>query len=156
LQPLNFSEHSQWLKLMGHDLRSLAPQLFPSEILGFPAVSSDLFASSPAPPVQPPTLSGSIQIGAEPLTATVGLLSHLQEQRYSPLMFSSLLSSAINKEPWPPLPVKVTMADPPFGKGILVSKVGPQAVVSSVPAANSIYRYKLWPLFFKTYNLTKT
>ncbi|XP_059486301.1 teneurin-a isoform X2 [Neocloeon triangulifer] len=134
------TEHNHWLKLMGHDLKSLAPQLFPSDIHGFPSASSDLFSNWPAPPVQPSTLAGSIQVGVTPLSAKIGLLSHLQERKYSSNMLSSLLHSAIQKDPWPPLPVKVTMADPPFGKGILVSRAGSQAVVSSVQAANSIYR----------------
>jgi hypothetical protein len=53
---------------------------------------------------------------------------------------SSLLKSAVKHETRPAASIRVSTADPPFGRGILVSKFGQQAVVSSVPAANNIYR----------------
>lgn len=134
------TEHRMWLKLLGHDLRSLAPQLFPEEVAGFPAAHSALQSSWPAPAVQPPLLSGSVHIGAPAMHASAGFLSHLAELRVQADSFSSLLRSAVKRDAWPSPQMRVATADPPFGRGILVSRIGGQAVVSSVPAANNIYR----------------
>ncbi|KAF4518759.1 hypothetical protein B566_EDAN006163 [Ephemera danica] len=121
---------------------TLAPQLFPEEVTGFPASKSALLESWPAPPVQPPLLSSTTSLpgSSRPMHASAGFLSHLAERRMQADSLSSLLRSAVKHDVWPAASIRVSTADPPFGRGILVSRVGQQAVVSSVPAANNIYR----------------
>ncbi|XP_046747873.1 teneurin-a isoform X4 [Diprion similis] len=143
------TEHLTWLSHLGYDLRSLAPQLFPDELIGGPVgstfgPSSSIFGSKDRP---------------RNLGVRSGFLAHIS-QRHSgdAASLSAPPRSALKKDASELLPNRLGAAsDPPFGKGILVSRTSDgQAVVSSVPAANAIYKDVFTSVFNRSYFLPFT
>lgn len=128
------TDYTSWLGRMGYDLRSLAPQLYPEQFLGGPlppSLQQEPYWKSPARRDPPPT---SIQSG---------FLAQLTQRRVSDAQgLSAPPRSALKINALEAIPRKIgASGDPPFGKGILVSRTNSgRAVVSSVPAANAIYR----------------
>lgn len=125
------TDFSSWLSRIGYNLQSLAPQLYPDNFPGGAV---------------PPTLRG-VELPTTKTTPVTsiesGFLAQLAQRRASDYHGlsapprSTLKANALNA-----IPKRVgAAADPPFGRGILVSRTAAgRAVVSSVPAANAIYR----------------
>lgn len=139
------SDHLSWLSRLGYNLKSLAPQLFPDDLPG----------GSVLPPItRQPTIWGSykdawsLQLPSllsnlPAINVESGFVSFLSLRKMSDAKsLSAPPRSALKTNVMDLVPKKIGAAsDPPFGKGILVSR-NPhgQAIVSSVPAANAIYR----------------
>ncbi|XP_043269073.1 teneurin-a isoform X3 [Venturia canescens] len=142
-------DHISWLSHLGYDLKSLAPQLFPGEL--------------PESLVPPSLGPGASIFGHKKRTNNLGVqsgfLAHI-EQRHSgdAVGLSAPPRSALKMDPSQLMPSRLGAAsDPPFGKGILVSRTSDgQAVVSSVPAANPIYRDVFTTVFNRSYFLPFT
>lgn len=131
--------YAAWLKLMGYNIKNLIPQF-----------ANPLWKAAPlwGPANQPSILSPNL---VNPMRDYVrretsvesGFLAHLAERRPSDFELlsappKSILKSDVLKIA---LPNIGSACDPPFGKGIVVSRTqSGQAIVSSVPAANAIYR----------------
>ncbi|KAJ9586714.1 hypothetical protein L9F63_019697, partial [Diploptera punctata] len=161
--PQHLTDHQSWLTLLGYNLQNLAPQLYPEKLPGGGL------------PLSPPGLS-SIQLHQHPNTASPfavasGFLAHLSERRPGDAStLSSPPRSAVKKDIWPPEDFPATnpaavfqlrrlgaACDPPFGRGILVSRTPEgRAVISSVPAANAIYRDVFTSVFNQSYLLPFT
>lgn len=139
------TDHLSWLARLGYNLKSLAPQLFPQELPG----------GSVLPPIsRPPTIWGSpkeswalqvpsLMSNSPAVNVESGFISFLSLRKMSDAKsLSSPPRSALKTDVMDLAPKKIGAAsDPPFGKGILVSRTPQgQAIVSSVPAANAIYR----------------
>lgn len=138
-----------WLSNLGYDLKSLSPQLFPEDLLDGPVgssfgPSSSIFGSNERP---------------RNLGVKSGFLAHIS-QRHSgdAASLSAPPRSALKKDAIELVPNRLGAAsDPPFGKGILVSRtLDGQAVVSSVPAANAIYKDVFTSVFNRSYFLPFT
>lgn len=144
---------------MGYDISSLAPQL-DQGYLQLPGLQGSTFSS--------------------PFTVTSGFLSHLSE-KFMKNKLSSLPQSQIRLNPITVEentnsagfnPVRAAFgigevtgmnlepgaeAQPPFGKGILVSRTHEgRAIIHSVPTANAIYRDVLTSVFNNTFLLPFT
>lgn len=143
---------------MGYNLKSLAPQLYPNTLPG-----------GPMPPVltQPPifwrpsndAMSSQLTLQTSAMTIQSGFLAHLKSRRMSDATsLSAPPRSALKTNVMDLVPKKVgAAADPPFGKGIVVSRtLEGQAIVSSVPAANAIYRDVYTSVFNRSYLLPFT
>ncbi len=120
----------EWLNAVGYKLPSITPQ-FDENLWKIPfpwGVSETLKSNS---------LHRNVH------TVASGFLSHLKERRLtSHENFETSKQSELrsNSSPYSQLRLG-SSADPPFGKGIVVSRtLEGQAIVSSVPAANAIYR----------------
>ncbi|XP_076303284.1 teneurin-a transmembrane protein isoform X10 [Lasioglossum baleicum] len=148
-RPNQPTDHISWLKHLGYDLKSLAPQLFPEEL-----------PDSLVPPALGP---GTSIFGKKKRTRNMGVqsgfLAHIA-QRHSgdAVSLSAPPRSALKKDTSDLIPSRLGAAsDPPFGKGILVSRtVDGQAVVSSVPTANAIYGDVFTSVFNRSYFLPFT
>ncbi|XP_057340739.1 teneurin-a isoform X2 [Microplitis mediator] len=140
------TDHISWLNLLGYDLKSLAPQLFPEQL--------------PDDQVPPSLNPQALIFGGKKKTRNLGVqsgfLAHIS-QRHSGDAASLLAPprSALKKDPSELIPSRLGAAsDPPFGQGILVSRTADgKAVVSSVPAANQIYRDVFTTVFNRSYFL---
>lgn len=140
---------------MGFDLKSLAPQLYPNELPG---------GAMPPPLTQPPTfwspsrdaLRSQLSFHTTSVDIQSGFLAHLSTRRMTDAEnLSAPPKSALKTDVMDLVPKKIGAAsDPPFGKGILVSR-SPQnrAIVSSVPAANAIYRDVYTSVFNRSFLL---
>ncbi|XP_066592793.1 teneurin-a [Prorops nasuta] len=142
-------DHIEWLNYLGYDLRSLAPQLFPEEL------PSELVPRAFSPGTSIFGKNGrSRNMGVQS-----GFLAHLA-QRHSgdAASLSAPPRSALKKDISELIPKRLGAAsDPPFGKGILVSRTNDgQAVVSSVPTANAIYGDVFTSVFNRSYFLPFT
>nr|CAH7727154.1 unnamed protein product [Callosobruchus chinensis] len=141
-------DHLDWLNKLGLDLKSLAPQLFPEQL-----------PSGQMPPLmtRPPSFwNPQYTMGAQSTSVEIqsGFLSHMNTRKMQTAKELSVFSkSALKTNVIDLLPKKIGAAsDPPFGRGILVSKTDTgQAVVSSVPAANAIYRDVYTSVFNRSY-----
>ncbi|XP_033329180.2 teneurin-a transmembrane protein isoform X3 [Megalopta genalis] len=148
-RPNQPTDHISWLKHLGYDLKSLAPQLFPDEL-----------PDSLVPPALDP---GTSIFGKKKRTRNLGVqsgfLAHIA-QRHSgdAVSLSAPPRSALKKDTSELIPSRLgAAADPPFGKGILVSRTGDGlAVVSSVPTANAIYGDVFTSVFNRSYFLPFT
>lgn len=133
------STSQEWLKAIGYNLDSIASQF------------NKKLVDLPLPWGNRETTREYIQRNI--LTVQSGFLSHLKER---------LLSSSVNLETFklselrsdssPISQLRIgSSADPPFGKGIVVTRtLEGQAIVSSVPAANAIYRDVYTSVFNRT------
>ncbi|XP_048511845.1 teneurin-a isoform X2 [Athalia rosae] len=143
------TDHLTWLSHLGYNLKNLAPQLFPEELPGGPDGSS-LGPSS--------SIFGS-KDRVRNLGVRSGFLAYIA-QRHSgdAASLSAPPRSALKKDASELVPNRLGAAsDPPFGKGILVSRTADgQAVVSSVPAANAIYKDVFTSVFNRSYFLPFT
>ncbi|KAK0097057.1 hypothetical protein PV326_003445 [Microctonus aethiopoides] len=143
------TDHISWLSLLGYDLKNLAPQLFPNKL-----------PDSEVPQaLNPRALIFRGKKKHRNLGVQSGFLAHIS-QRHSDNAASLLAPprSALKKDPSELIPSHLGAAsDPPFGRGILVSRTANgQAVVSSVPAANQIYRDVFTTVFNRSYFLPFT
>lgn len=148
------SDHIDWLKKIGVDLKSLAPQLFPDEL-----------PSGHMPPLltQTPTFwnPSVTKLSAHQHSMEIhsGFLAHLNNRKMRTADELSVFSkSALKANVIDLVPKKVgSSSDPPFGRGILVSQTDSgQAIVSSVPAANAIYRDVYTSVFNRSFVLPFT
>lgn len=128
--------YSTWLKLMGYHIKNLMPQL--AKPLWQP---QNLWGSTQPTIVSP--VSWHMKKDLTETSIESGFLTHLAHRRLSDFEKlsappkSSLKTDVLNIGS----PKIGAASDPPFGKGIIVSRTqAGQAVVSSVPAANAIYR----------------
>lgn len=125
-----------WMRLMGYHVHSLMPQLVkptwtPQNLWG---------------PIQSTIVSPQAQLsGTDFIDSSIesGFLTHLSHRRQADFEKlsappKSLLKSDLINIGTPKIGAAT---DPPFGKGIVISRTkAGQAIVSSVPAANAIYR----------------
>lgn len=168
-------DHQSWLSLLGYNLQNLAPQLYPDRLPGggLPLSPPGLWGSKEEMPYVV-SLRSSIQLRQESSSAfgvASGFLAHLAERRPGDAStLSSPPRSAVKKDTWPPEDFPTTnpssvfqfrrlgaACDPPFGRGILVSRTPDgKAVISSVPAANAIYRDVFTSVFNQSYLLPFT
>lgn len=143
--PINFGkDRSQprdfetWLNLIGYNLKNMAPQ-FNENLLNTPSPwgSVEFFDNK--------------RKHRNPLIVASGFISHLIERQLSSTLGSPRKSALKYDEiSLPPLKVGVS-SEPPFGKGIVVTRtLEGQAIVSSVPAANAIYRDVYTSVFNRT------
>ncbi|XP_068081732.1 teneurin-a [Anabrus simplex] len=186
--PQHLTDHESWLSLLGYDLRSLAPQLYPESLPGGGLLSSVGFGGSLGPVTGDPGKTllsismpqlmlsrSSIQLrqssNLPAFGVASGFLAHLAERRLGDASaLSSPPRSAVKRDVWPPNDFPATnpasvfpfrrlgaASDPPFGRGIVVSRTHDgRAVVSSVPAANAIYRDVFTSVFNQSYMLPFT
>lgn len=129
----------EWLNLAGYKLDSMAPQF------------NQKLWTIPMPWGRTENARNYIQ--SNTLTVESGFLSHLRERCLSSqgsLETSKKSELRSNSSPISQLRIG-TSADPPFGKGIIVTRtLEGQAIVSSVPAANAIYRDVYTSVFNRT------
>ncbi|KAH8289150.1 hypothetical protein KR054_001033 [Drosophila jambulina] len=150
-------DFAAWMKTLGYNVGNLVPQL-----------SRDLW-QPPAlwgrPPNNPVALNLRRPFDNIPTMAVEsGFLAHLNVRRMSDFeQLSAPPRSALKCDVMDPSPRSIgSDTEPPFGKGIVVSRTADgQAIVSSVPAANAIYRdvytsvfnrSKLLPFTFVVHN----
>jgi hypothetical protein len=130
------STNIEWLNAIGYNLNSMAPQF-----------NDDLWK------IPKPWTTNENFIHQSGLTIESGFLSHLKERRLSNHEnFETSKQSELrsNSSPFSQLRIG-SSADPAFGKGIIVSRtLEGQAIVSSVPAANAIYRDVYTSVFNRT------
>ncbi|XP_050300219.1 teneurin-a isoform X3 [Anthonomus grandis grandis] len=150
-------DHIEWLNRIGVNLKSLAPQLFMDQLPGgsMPPSLSNKFSWKPGEVIMSQLITASRSTEAES-----GFLAHINARKMeSAKQLSVYFKSALKTDVVDLVPRKIgASSDPPFGKGILVSKSeSGEAIVSSVPAANPIYsdvytsvfnRSFLLPFFF--------
>ena len=129
----------EWLNLIGYRLDSMAPQF------------DERIWNIPLPWGKADTKRSFIQ--SKILTVESGFLSHLRERclsSHASLETSKKSELRSNSSPTSQLRIG-TSADPVFGKGVVVTRtLEGQAIVSSVPAANAIYRDVYTSVFNRT------
>ncbi|PSN55675.1 Teneurin-a [Blattella germanica] len=175
--PQHLTNHQSWLTLLGYNLQNLAPQLYPDKLPGggLPLSPPGLWGTREGMP-HVMSARSSIQLRQDDDSASAfgvasGFLAHLAERRPGDAAtLSSPPRSAVKKDIWPPENFPATnpasvfqlrrlgaACDPPFGRGILVSRTPEgRAVISSVPAANAIYRDVFTSVFNQSYLLPFT
>ncbi|KAG8234383.1 hypothetical protein J437_LFUL015147, partial [Ladona fulva] len=151
------TDHLSWLELLGYDLKSLAPQLFPENLPGIPTAALPRFEEEDDTECRAPNL-------APPFRAASGFLAQLAQYRLGAAGLAALPARAAEmRAKWPRgagsqprlPPFRIAATEPPFGRGIVVSRIpggkandledgwglkGDRAVVSSAPSANAIFR----------------
>lgn len=141
--PIN-SEHDRnypanyqtWLKLMGYHIDNLMPQL--TKPMWTP---QNLWGASQRSIVTPQSHHFHKELTQTSIES--GFLTHLSHRRQIDFEKLSAPPKSLLKSDLLNIgSMKIGVAsDPPFGKGIVVSRTkSGQAIVSSVPAANAIYR----------------
>ncbi|KAL7300753.1 hypothetical protein TKK_0006730 [Trichogramma kaykai] len=144
------TDHTSWLANLGYDLKSLAPQLFP-----------DTLPSSLVPPSLD-TVGSAIFVGKRSessLGVRSGFLAYIDQRHSSDAVgLWAPQRSALKKDSSDLIPTRLgAAAEPPFGRGILVSRTkNGRAVVSSVPSANSIYKDVFTTVFNESHFLPFT
>lgn len=129
-------DHTDWMEKIGYNVKNMLPQL-----------NQDLWKQQSLwgriVPVLP-SLNLRSPLDEPPnMAVESGFMSHLTLRRMSSIdVLSAPPKSALKSDVMRIGPSKIGAAsDPPFGKGIIVSRnQRGQAIVSSVPAANPIYR----------------
>lgn len=152
------ADHRSWLTALGYDLTSLAPQLYPESPSGPEApeggasvqpealprlLSPQSPFAGPAPATvvdSRPSMASGARDGP-PLGVVSGFLSHMSERllsdRLSVSAWPSAAAPAHTRLTWPPNNPLQTFRigsafEPPFGRGIIVSRTPQgQAVVSA-------------------------
>uniref|UniRef100_A0A1Y1LMI1 Tenascin-like protein n=2 Tax=Photinus pyralis TaxID=7054 RepID=A0A1Y1LMI1_PHOPY len=148
-------DHLSWLRYMGYDLKNLAPQLYPESFPG---------GSMPPILTKPPTfwspsrdaLRTQLSLPSASVNVQSGFLARLNSRKMTEARrLSAPPRSALKTDVMDLIPKKIGVAsDPPFGKGILVSRSHEgRAIVSSVPAANAIYRDVYTSVFNRSFLL---
>lgn len=143
-------DHKAWMDLMGYNLKNLMPQL--NEKLWQQSAPWGRIVPSVSAPTQYEN-SHRLDKKTLPVSVESGFLAHLGLRRMSSLdELAAPPKSALKSDVMSIGPFKIGAAsDPPFGKGIIVSRtVNGQAIVSSVPAANPIYRDVYTSVFNRT------
>ncbi|KAG5879649.1 hypothetical protein JTB14_012096 [Gonioctena quinquepunctata] len=151
-------DHLDWLKKIGLDLESLAPQLYPDQL---PGGHMPPFLTKPPTFWNPSRNALSTQLNLQPSSVEIhsGLLAHVNTRKMQTAKELSVFSkSALKTDVIDLAPKKIgSSSDPPFGRGTLVSRTeSGQAVVSSVPPANAIYRDVYTSVFNRSYLLPFT
>ncbi|XP_055389787.1 teneurin-a isoform X2 [Condylostylus longicornis] len=151
------SDFTAWMNKLGINVRNLVPQL--SRPLW---EQPSLWGRTLRNPIAT-DLKRSID-NIPTMSVESGFLAHLNIRRMSDFeQLSAPPKSSLKFDVMNPKPLKIgSDSDPPFGKGIVVSRTfDGQAIVSSVPAANAIYRdvytsvfnrSKLLPFTFVVHN----
>lgn len=127
---------------MGYNLRSLAPQLYPDDLPGGkmpPILTSPPSFWNPSKDA----LKNQLNLKSSSIGLQSGYLAHFYTRRMTDATnLSSPPKSSIKTNVMDLIPKQIGAAsDPPFGRGILVTRTADnRAIVSSVPAANAIYR----------------
>ncbi|KAJ8912649.1 hypothetical protein NQ315_012725 [Exocentrus adspersus] len=151
-------DHLDWLKKIGQDLKSLAPQLFPDELPGGrmpPLLTRTPTFWNPSKD----TLSSQLTLQSSSVEIHSGFLAHLNTRKMQTASELSVFSkSALKTDVIDLVPKKIgASSEQPFGRGIIVSQTdNGQAIVSSVPAANAIYRDVYTSVFNRSYLLPFT
>ncbi|XP_030381653.1 teneurin-a isoform X2 [Scaptodrosophila lebanonensis] len=151
------SSFAEWMRTLGYNVGNLVPQLA-RNLWQPPALWG-------RPPANPIALNMRRPFDNIPTMAVEsGFLAHLNVRRMSDFeQLSAPPRSALKCDVMDPSPRNIgSDTEPPFGKGIVVSRTADgQAIVSSVPAANAIYRdvytsvfnrSKLLPFTFVVHN----
>ncbi|XP_074032255.1 teneurin-a transmembrane protein isoform X2 [Leptinotarsa decemlineata] len=151
-------DHLDWLEKIGLDLKSLAPQLYPDQL---PGGHMPPFLTRPPTFWNPSKNAISTQLKVQPASVEIhsGFLAHLNTRKIQTARQLSVFSkSALKTNVIDLSPKKVgSSSDPPFGRGILVSQTeSGQAIVSSVPPANAIYRDVYTSVFNRSHLLPFT
>lgn len=131
-------DYESWFKLIGYDLSKMIPQ-FNKRVLKSTSPWGDM------------SFFDSKRKHRNPLIVASGFLSHLIE-RQLPSSLGETRKSALRSDELnlPSFKIGVS-SEPPFGKGIVVTRtLEGQAIVSSVPAANAIYRDVYTSVFNRT------
>lgn len=131
------ASYAEWMKLMGFSIRNLMPQIETplweqQTIWGGEMLPSIISQQSKRDEYDIPAT-----------TVESGFLAHLSRRRLTDFeQLSSPPKSSLKSDVLASgLPKIGSASDPPFGKGIVVSRTkSGQAIVSSVPAANAIYK----------------
>jgi hypothetical protein len=133
------SSSVEWLNAIGYKLNSMAPQ-FNDNLWKIPSPWNNFGDDKDF-------------IYHQGLTVESGFLSHLKERRLtSHENFETSKQSELrsNSSPFSQLRIG-SSSEPAFGKGVVVSRtLEGQAIVSSVPAANAIYRDVYTSVFNRT------
>ncbi|KAL7028597.1 hypothetical protein ACKWTF_005910 [Chironomus riparius] len=134
-QPKDFET---WFKLIGYNVKNMAPQF-----------NRKLWETQM--PWGSTTFFDNKRKHRNPLIVASGFLSHLIERQLSSTLGSPKKSALKYEETTlPPFKIGVS-SEPPFGKGIVITRtLEGQAIVSSVPAANAIYRDVYTSVFNRT------
>lgn len=134
-QPRDFDK---WFSLIGYNLKNMAPQF-----------NRKLW--SPPSPWGSMAFFDNKRKHRNPLIVASGFISHLIERQLPNTLGTPRKSALKNDEiSLPPFKIGVS-SESPFGKGIVVSRtLEGQAIVSSVPAANAIYRDVYTSVFNRT------
>lgn len=146
-------DHSAWLHLMGYKVNNMMPQLN-QKLWRPPSAWGRSNNFGPIPKVTQVDFTGSPSVEVES-----GFLAHLALRRASNVeKLSSPPGSKLKLDVMRVAPSKIGAAsDPPFGRGIVVSRSSlGQAIVSSVPAANAIYRDVYTSVFNRSHLLPIT
>lgn len=133
------SNSEEWLDLTGYKLNKMVSQF------------NEQLWNIPLPWGKTETESNYIQ--RKTLTVESGFLSHLRERCLSyQASLETTRKSELRSDSSPIGQLRIgTSADPPFGKGIIISRtLEGQAIVYSVPAANAIYRDVYTSVFNRT------
>jgi hypothetical protein len=127
-----------WFNLIGYNLKNMAPQF-----------NRNLWKTQM--PWGSMSFLDNKRKHRHPLIVASGFLSHLIE-RQLPNTLGSSKKSALKCDETTLSPFKIGVsAESPFGKGIVVTRsLEGQAIVSSVPAANAIYRDVYTSVFNRT------
>ncbi|XP_076255670.1 teneurin-a transmembrane protein isoform X2 [Rhynchophorus ferrugineus] len=146
-------DHIDWLKKTGIDLKSLSPQLFMDKLPGgrMPPFLSQKSSWKPQN-----IISSQLTKANRVTEAESGFLAHINSKKMQNAEELSVFSkSALKVDAIDLTPKKIgASSDPPFGRGILVSKSDSgEAIVSSVPAANPIYSDVYTSVFNRSYLL---
>ncbi|XP_055682330.1 teneurin-a isoform X2 [Lutzomyia longipalpis] len=147
------ADHGTWFELMGYKVSSLLPQLN-ENFWRVPSAWGRVSNFGPIPKVTRMDFTGSPNVEVES-----GFLAHLALRRASKVeQLSSPPRSKLKMDVMRVAPSKIGAAsDPPFGRGIVVSRSSTgQAIVSSVPAANAIYRDVYTSVFNRSHLLPIT
>lgn len=152
------TNYRNWLEFMGYNLKNLAPQLYPDELPG--GSMPPLLTKLPVfwNPVKS-SLASQLTMQSPSTSVQSGFLAHLYTRRMTDAKrLSSPIKSALKTDVMDLVPKKMGAAsDPPFGRGILVSRTSQgRAIVSSVPAANAIYRDVYTSVFNRSFFLPFT
>ncbi|CAH0560894.1 unnamed protein product [Brassicogethes aeneus] len=152
------TDHIDWLRKMGVNLQSLAPQLFPDNL---PGGKMPPLLTRPSTFWDPSKSSLSNQLSLQFSSTEIqsGFLAHIDSRKMKTAKeLSAPIKSALKTDVMDLVPKKIGgSSDPPFGKGILVSRNDKsQAIISSVPAANAIYRDVYTSVFNRSYILPFT
>lgn len=154
---LLFSDHESWLKLLGYDLKNLAPQLYSQE---FPHVSSNL-GPGVGGGLAPKGLLSKDVFEKSSFKISSGFIANIEEKKSRSKQLSSIQKSKVKKvsilQGWENI-LNIgkpgANSDPPFGKGILVSRTkSGMAILNSVPSANPIYKDVFTSVFNRSYLL---
>lgn len=139
-------DHLEWIKLLGYNLRSLIPQANDRLYLQNNPWSRTRTS------IVTPQITQHIR-KPDPVLIESGFLSYLSMRKIKTLQdLATPPKSALKSDAMSISPHRIGAAsDPPFGKGIIVSRtLEGQAIVSSVPAANPIYRDVYTSVFNRT------